>query len=67
MTLIAGDTEGDGEARQGMLSSNRLPDFRVSLGKFVRRDETNLVVPEDVLDALKLKPGAPARVWMRSK
>ncbi|MFN7180047.1 arginine N-succinyltransferase [Hyphomonas sp.] len=67
VTLIAGDTEGDGEARQGMLSSNRLPDFRVSLGKFVRRDETNLIVPEDVLDALKLKPGAQARVWMRSK
>ncbi|HRK66494.1 MAG TPA: arginine N-succinyltransferase, partial [Hyphomonas sp.] len=67
VTVVEGETSGDDEARQGMLSSNKLPDFRVSLGKFVRRDESNLVVPADVLDALKLKPGAQARVWMRSK
>jgi hypothetical protein len=29
--------------------------------------EAGLVAPPDVLDALKLKPGAPARVWVRSK
>lgn len=67
VTVEAGDPSGDGQARQGMLSSNRLPDFRVTLGKFVRGKSGALVAPADVLDALKLKPGGQARVWMRSK
>jgi len=67
VTVEAGDPGSDGEARQGLLSSNRLPDFRVSLGKFTRRGETGLVASGDVLDALKIKPGAAARVWMRSR
>jgi arginine N-succinyltransferase len=67
VTVEAGDSGSDGDARQGLLSSNRLPDFRVSLGKFTRRGETGLVASADVLDALKIKPGAAARVWMRSR
>jgi arginine N-succinyltransferase len=66
VTVEEGDTASDTQARQGMLSSNRLPDFRVTLGKFVKRGEAALVAPADVLDALKIKPGSPARVWMRS-
>lgn len=67
VTVEAGDVDGDGDARQGLLSSNRLPDFRVSLGKFLRRGENNLVVSPEILDALHLKPGMPARFWVRSK
>ncbi len=67
VTVEVGDASGDGEARQGLLSSNRLPDFRVTLGKFTRRGEAGLVASAEVLDALKIKPGAAARVWMRSK
>ncbi|MFN3607834.1 MAG: arginine N-succinyltransferase [Hyphomonas sp.] len=67
VTVEAGEVEGDKDARQGMLSSNRLPDFRVSLGKFVRRGDSGLVVSSDVLEALHLKPGMPARIWVRSK
>jgi arginine N-succinyltransferase len=67
VTVEAGDPASDGEARQGLLSSNRLPDFRVTLGKFTRRGESGLVTSAEVLDALKIKPGAAARVWMRSK
>jgi len=67
VVLKTGDTEADEDARQGLLSSNRLPDFRASLGKFVRQGDDGLVVSPDVLDALKIKPGAAARVWMRSK
>jgi arginine N-succinyltransferase len=66
VTVEAADTASDGHARQGLLSSNRLPDFRVTLGKFARRGDVALAPPE-VLDALKLKPGSPARIWMRSK
>ena len=67
VTVEAGDIEGDEDARQGMLSSNRLPDFRVSLGKFVRRGDDRLVASPEVLEALHLKPGMPARIWIRSK
>ncbi len=67
VTVEAGDTSGDPDARQGMLSSNRLPDFRATIGRFVGRGEESLIAPPDVLDALNLKPGSPARVWIRSK
>ncbi len=67
VSVEAGDTSGDPEARQGLLSSNRLPDFRVTLGKFARRGEANIVAEPEVLDALKMKAGSQARVWMRSK
>ena len=66
VTVEAGEIDGDENARQGLLSSNRMPDFRVSLGKFIRRDETGLVASAEVLDALRLKPGSQARVWVRS-
>jgi arginine N-succinyltransferase len=67
VTVESGDTGGDPEARQGLLSSNRLPDFRVTLGKFARRGEAGVAASPDVLDALKIKAGSQARVWMRSK
>ncbi len=67
VTVEEGDASGDPQARQGLLSSNCLPDFRVTLGKFTSRGEAGLVASPDVLDALKLKPGSPARVWLRSK
>ncbi len=67
VTVEEGDPSTDPAARQGLLSSNGLPDFRVTLGKFASRGETGLVASPDVLDALKLKPGSPARVWLRSK
>lgn len=67
VTVEPGETSGDADARQGIVSSNRLPDFRVTHGRFLKRGEAGLVVSPDVLDALKLKPGAPARVSVRSK
>lgn len=67
VTVEAGEVEGNPDARQGLLSSNRLPEFRVTLGRFVARGEAGLVAAPDVLDALRLKPGMPARVWIRSK
>jgi len=67
VTVQAGETANDPDARQGMLSSNRLPDFRATLGKFIARDEDRLIAEPDVLDALNLKPGSSARVWIRSK
>ncbi len=67
VTVEAGNTSNDSGARQGLLSSDCLPEFRVTLGKFATRSETGIVAGPDVLEALKLKPGAQARVWLRSR
>lgn len=67
VTLEAGDVEEDPRSRQGLLSSNRLPDFRATIGRFVCKEETGLIVAPDILEALHMKPGMPARVWMRSR
>jgi len=62
--LEAGDTGGD--ARQGLASNDILPDFRTTLAEIQELDEETCRVDASVLDRLKLKPGADARVWMRS-
>ncbi len=67
LTVEAGDVSGDQGARPGLLSSNRLPDFRVTLGRFVRRSETGLVADPALLDVLRIRPGDQARVWMRGQ
>lgn len=67
VTVEAGDVESDADAREGLLSSNRLPDFRVSIGKFVRKPQDRLIASVSVLDALHLKSGMQARVWIRSR
>ncbi|MFN7054111.1 arginine N-succinyltransferase [Hyphomonas sp.] len=65
VTVETGDSEGDAGARFGLLSTNRMPDFRVCTGKFLASGEDRIVAGADYLDALKLKPGSQARVWMR--
>lgn len=67
VTIAAGEVEDDEDARMGLLSSNRMPDFRVCTGKFLASGEEGLFAGADVLEALRLKPGSPARVWMRSQ
>lgn len=67
VTVEAGEADGDAGARLGLLSSNRLPDFRVLTGRFLASGEDRLVVPADMLEALRLKPGSAARVWMRGQ
>ncbi len=65
--LETGDVEADPAAKQSLVSSDTLPDFRVTLGSSVLRDESTVVVSPEVLENLKLKPGAQARIWQRSK
>jgi len=62
-----GDVENDPAAKQGLASSDMLPEFRVGLAKSILKDETTAVVDADTLARLKLKPGAEGRVWQRSK
>lgn len=63
----AGDVSGEPGAKQGLASSDALPDFRVALARSILKDEDTAIVSRDTLDLLKLKPGAPGRIWQRSK
>ena len=65
--LQLGDVDADPASKQGLISSDALPDFRVTLGNSVIRDERTAIVSAHVLELLKLKPGAEARIWQRSK
>ncbi|MEQ8301659.1 MAG: arginine N-succinyltransferase [Hyphomonas sp.] len=67
VTISAGDVDGDAGAIQGLVSSNSLPNFRVSLATLtVDADDVATMSPA-IIEALQLKPGAKARIWLRSK
>lgn len=64
--LEAGSIDPEGPGRFGFVSSDQLPDFRVAQAKMETRGEDKVAVSPDVLETLKVKPGATARVWMRN-
>ncbi|MEM7767853.1 MAG: arginine N-succinyltransferase [Pseudomonadota bacterium] len=68
VTLVAGDSDKDGEGDgiQGLASNDVLPDFRTTLARFSAAGEGAYRVDPGVLERLKLKSGARARIWMRS-
>jgi arginine N-succinyltransferase len=67
VTVSPGDVEGDKAGYQGIVSSNSLPDFRVSLATMkVDADDVATMSPA-IIEALQLKPGVKARIWLRSK
>jgi arginine N-succinyltransferase len=63
----AGDVDSDPAAKQGLASSDMMPEFRVSLAKSIVKDPQTAVVSPDTLALLKLKPGSEGRIWQRSK
>lgn len=63
----AGDVGSDPAAKQGLASSDMMPEFRVSLAKSILKDPQTAVVSPDTLALLKLKPGSEGRIWQRSK
>ncbi|MCA8893067.1 MAG: arginine N-succinyltransferase [Hyphomonas sp.] len=63
----AGDVDSDPAAKQGLASSDMMPEFRVSLAKSILKDPQTAVVSPDTLALLKLKPGSEGRIWQRSK
>ena len=66
VTLEAGLVDPDGPGRQALVSTDVLPDFRVTQAETVVRDEDTFVVSPEVLNRLNLKPGSSARIWLRS-
>ena len=63
----AGDVASDPAAKQGLASSDMMPEFRVSLAKSVLKGDEKAVVSPETLELLKLKPGSEGRIWQRSK
>lgn len=57
----------DDAAKDGFVSTDRLEDFRVAAAPIVHEGGDVAHVPPDVFDRLKMKPGAPARIWTRRK
>lgn len=62
-----GDVDSDPAAKQGLASSDTLPEFRVSLAKSILTGGDTAVVSPETLALLKLRPGAEGRIWQRSK
>ena len=62
-----GNVESDPTAQQGLASSDRIPDFRVTLASSVLKENGMAVVAPEVLERLRLKPGDKGRIWQRSK
>lgn len=67
VTLQAGETSTDEDARKGLVSSDRLPDFRAAQADIICRDDETAIVEKDVIERLRLEPGDKARIWIRSK
>jgi len=65
--LEAGNIDPEGNGRQSLVSSDRLPDFRVTQAIGEVRGEDRFAVAPDVLERLNLKSGDTARIWIRSK
>ncbi|MCA8902470.1 MAG: arginine N-succinyltransferase [Hyphomonas sp.] len=67
VTLQAGDIAGNPAARQGLASTDVMPDFRAVLAGSVLKGDDAAIVEPGTLELLRLKPGAKARIWQRSK
>lgn len=61
--LSAGDV-AEGEGASYLVSSDRLPDFRVTRADSVAA-EGRLTVSPEIIDALHLKPGDTVRAWTK--
>lgn len=63
--LEVGDTPKG--VRAGLISSNRLPDFRVVSAPLVRVDGDRAFAGAEVFDRLQVAPGDEVRIWTRSE
>ena len=51
---------------EALVSTDDLEGFRVCWSKIERRGTGRIVVPQETLDALKVKPGHQGRIWIRN-
>ncbi|MEH6810331.1 MAG: arginine N-succinyltransferase [Hyphomonas oceanitis] len=67
VTLRAGNVSGRSDALQGLVSSDALPNFRVSLADVVVEEDDVAIISPAIIEALQLDSDAKARIWLRSK
>tara|TARA_R110000787_G_scaffold20065_4_gene59592 strand:+ start:1804 stop:2844 length:1041 start_codon:yes stop_codon:yes gene_type:complete len=67
VTLRPGEVSGRPNASQGLVSSDALPNFRVSLADVVVEEDDVAIISPAIIESLQLDPGAKARIWLRSK
>lgn len=65
LALDAGEV--DGAAPMALVSSNRLPDYRVVSAPVRMSGDSHAVAHRDVFTALQIEPGEDVRIWMRSE
>lgn len=58
-----GDVDTSGPS--ALVSTDELEGFRVTWAHFSERGTSRIVLNEETLDALKIKPGHKGRIWMR--
>ncbi|HPE47241.1 MAG TPA: arginine N-succinyltransferase [Hyphomonas sp.] len=66
VTLVAGDISADPAKRQGLATTDVLPNFRACLAESVLHEDGTATVQPHTLELLQLKAGSRARIWQRS-
>lgn len=64
--LEVSNDAGAPEFKQGLVSTDELPDFRVCQAVIAMRDDQTAVTTADTFEKLQIKPGARTRIWVRS-
>ena len=62
----AAQIDPDGSARQSLLATTNLADFRVTQATAIVRGENKVAVDPTILQRLKINSGDEARIWLRS-
>mgnify|MGYP001502308304 FL=1 len=66
VSLELAENVDDETFRQGLVSTDQLPDFRVSQAMLALQGDDTAVTTADVFEKLRIKPGAKTRIWVRS-
>ncbi|WP_034798761.1 arginine N-succinyltransferase [Hyphomonas beringensis] len=64
--LEAGDVESSTEARKGLVSTDKYPDFRACQAQILCQEDDVAITSKDIFEQLKIKPGDKVRIWLRS-
>lgn len=62
---VVSELDGDSSG-EGLVSTDRLPDFRVCQARLALQGDDTAVTTADVFEKLRIKPGTKTRIWIRS-
>ena len=64
VSLVSGKID-ESKARKGLVATDALPNFRVSMVEGQMDGDGTFIVPDNIFDKLQMKPGQEARIWLR--